>query len=241
MSIRVWQLPNRMTRIIVEPRRDPLNPQLDSNFRSGSMPGDGTSVSPSAVGCPRGLLVSQLQRDAVVRDEVAAKYLRRFVGSAELINGTPRFGRQASNPSRIPHTPPQLNMRLMNGRRADIWHTGLPRPHTHSPRPDENRHLGRRGRRSARSPQNLAMPAHQRLGATGGSGRWCRSRRCISHGYRRGQWGRPRRWWRRVLIGRRLARFWSGGRASGGRLGSTAGSTRPLGRRLINPLWGRSI
>jgi hypothetical protein len=78
-------------RIIVEPRRDPLNPQLESNFRSGSMPGDGTSFSPSAVGCPRGLLVSQLQRDAVVRDEIAAKYLRRFVGSAELIHGTPRW------------------------------------------------------------------------------------------------------------------------------------------------------
>jgi hypothetical protein len=79
------------SRIIVEPRRDPLNPQLDSHFRSGSMAGDGTTFPPSTVQHPRGLLVSASQRDAIVRDSAAARYLRRFVASAEFINGTPRW------------------------------------------------------------------------------------------------------------------------------------------------------
>jgi hypothetical protein len=55
------------------------------------MPGDGNRTPPSTVDNPKGLLVSESQRPAFVGDPVAATYLRKFVGGAEVLEGSDRY------------------------------------------------------------------------------------------------------------------------------------------------------
>lgn len=65
--------------VLVSPRRDPLSADL-TTVTFGNMPRDGGH-----------LIVEKAAYPDVSSDPVAAKYLRRFIGSEELVNGTSRW------------------------------------------------------------------------------------------------------------------------------------------------------
>lgn len=65
--------------VLVSPRSDPLSPDL-AVVTFGNMPRDGGH-----------LIVDDESYPAVAADPIAAKYLRRFIGSEELVNGRERW------------------------------------------------------------------------------------------------------------------------------------------------------
>ncbi len=65
--------------VLVSPRREPLSPDL-AEVTFGNMPRDGGH-----------LIVDLAAHSEVASDPIAAKYLRRFIGSEELVNGRERW------------------------------------------------------------------------------------------------------------------------------------------------------
>lgn len=105
-------------------RKHPLSPEISDEVGYGSMPNDGGH-----------LIVQAEDYDRVMTDPVAAKYVRRFLGAKELINGLDRWCLWLVDldPTDVPHSP-VLKARLervrevrLKSKNPDTW------PHAATP------------------------------------------------------------------------------------------------------------